>query len=62
MTAIINFFKSSWGEFKKVHFPSRKDTVAITIRAVFLILIFAILLGLTDFAIGSLVEYVLNTR
>jgi preprotein translocase SecE subunit len=62
MFQVISFFKASWIEFKKVHFPSRKDTIAITVRVLFLIFLFATLLGLIDFAIGNFVQWVLNTR
>jgi len=69
MSSVINtikssreFFKSSWIELKKVHFPSRKDTIAITVRVIFLICLIATLLGITDWCVGSIVKHVLSTK
>jgi len=69
MAGIINtikssrdFFKASWIELKKVHFPNRKDTIAITIRVMFLILLIATMLGVTDWCIGSIVKMIMDTR
>lgn len=69
MSSVINsikssrdFFKSSWIELKKVHFPGRKDTIAITIRVMFLILLIATMLGVTDWCVGSIVKKVMDAR
>lgn len=56
------FLKASWIELKKVHFPSRKDTIAITVRVIFLVFLIAALLGVTDWCIGSIVKKVLNVN
>ncbi|MBP9838425.1 MAG: preprotein translocase subunit SecE [Proteobacteria bacterium] len=44
----IGFFRESWLEFKKVHRPTRQETIDLTIRVFLLIFIFAIFLGLAD--------------
>ena len=56
----FGFMKSSVEELRKVHFPTRQETIRSSIGVLFLIIVFASFLGLTDWAVGSVMRYVLN--
>ena len=60
ITKGFRFTKSSVEELKKVHFPTRQETIQSSIGVLLLIIVFAIFLGTTDWAIGSIMRYVLN--
>ncbi len=49
MKRIIQFFKDSVSELKKVSWPSREDVTASTKVVVISVVIFAAILGLVDF-------------
>ena len=49
MKKIIQFFKDSVAELKKVSWPSRDDVVSSTKIVVISVIIFAAVLGLVDF-------------
>jgi preprotein translocase SecE subunit len=47
---IINYFKETKAEAKHIHWPTRKETINITIAVIVLAVVLATLLGLFDFA------------
>jgi len=49
MKKIIQFFKNSFAELKKVVWPSRSEVVSSTKVVIVSTLIFAVVLGLIDF-------------
>lgn len=49
MKKIIQFFKNSFAELKKVVWPSRSEVVSSTKVVIVSTLIFAVVLGLVDF-------------
>ncbi|MBN2509795.1 MAG: preprotein translocase subunit SecE [Spirochaetales bacterium] len=49
MKKIIQFFKDSYGELRKVVWPSREDVIASTKVVVVSTFIFAVVLGFVDF-------------
>ncbi len=49
MKKIIQFFKNSFAELKKVVWPSKSEVVSSTKVVIVSTLIFAVILGLVDF-------------
>ncbi len=60
ITKTQQFFKEVKIEFKKVAWPSRKQTIQSTIVVIILVIIISIFLGLVDFGLSSLIKLVLN--
>ena len=58
----VQFFKEVWIELKKVHFPSWKETRAATVVVVVVVLVFAVYLGLIDFALSNVIQRLLAPR
>jgi len=56
----VEFFKESWQELKKVHWPSRKETYAATAVVIILVLIMVGYLALIDYALTRLIETVVS--
>jgi preprotein translocase subunit SecE len=54
-----SFMEESWGELKKVHFPSRKETQAATLVVVLGVLVVAAYLGLVDFVVTKTIQLLL---
>ena len=52
----IEFFRDSTRELKKVHYPTKDETIQMTLRVFLMIIIFAVFLGFTDFAAGSIMR------
>ena len=57
MKKIIQFFKDSYSELRKVVWPTRDDVVASTKVVVVSTLIFAIVLGFVDFAVVAGIDF-----
>jgi preprotein translocase subunit SecE len=51
MKKIIRFFKESYGELKKVTWPSREEVVSSTKVVLVSVVLIALALGLVDFLI-----------
>ncbi|MCP4482601.1 MAG: preprotein translocase subunit SecE [bacterium] len=49
MKLITNFFKEVYGEYKKVTWPSKEQTIAATIMVVIMVIFFAVFIGLVDY-------------
>lgn len=60
MTNPIQFIKEARAEMTKVVWPSRKETIRITIAVIALSLAVAIFLGLVDFGLTKLFELGIN--
>lgn len=54
------FLEECWAELKKVHWPSRDETRAATIAVVVGVAIAAAYLGLVDFVLSYLIQWVLR--
>lgn len=59
ITKPSGFVKASWAELKKVYSPTRKETVALTLRVLLLLTVFSFFLGVTDWIVGWGMEWVL---
>ena len=58
----IQFIKEARSELTKVVWPSRKETIRITIAVVVLSLAVAVFLGLADYGLTKLIEFILSKR
>jgi preprotein translocase subunit SecE len=58
MRRIISFFQESYAELKKVTWPSREEAVASTKVVLVSTLIIAAMLGLVDFILFKLVDWI----
>lgn len=57
--SFFSFFGDSWGELKKVRWPSRKELVSYTIIVIVTVLLVTIYFWGLDIGISSLVELVI---
>lgn len=57
MRKIIQFFKDSFAELKKVQWPSREEVASNTKVVLVSVLIFAGILGLVDFLLLQAVDF-----
>ncbi|MDA8411538.1 MAG: preprotein translocase subunit SecE [Treponema sp.] len=58
MNKIIQFFKDSYAELRKVVWPSREDVVASTKVVVVSTIIMALALGLVDLILVSGIDFI----
>ena len=56
----VDFATESWDELKKVHPPTKQETIQVTILVVFLVVLFGAFLGLTDKIGGEVMKNVLT--
>jgi len=56
VSRIIRFFKEVWVELGKVVWPSREDTVHLTVVVVVVTLILGAILGAIDIGFGWLID------
>ena len=54
------FAKESWAELKKVHSPTRQETIQATIVVLVMVVIFSMFLGLADFVVGLMMKNILT--
>lgn len=57
--SFFSFFGDSWGELKKVRWPSRKELVSYTIVVIVTVLLVTVYFWGLDIGISSLVELVI---
>jgi preprotein translocase subunit SecE len=55
-----DFLSDAWAEVKKVHYPSREETIRETFRTLFLLIVVAFFLSMTDFIVGRIVQSLLT--
>ena len=55
------FFSESWEELKKVHTPTREETIRASLGVLAMVFIFSIFLGLTDWLVGTVMQKVLTS-
>ena len=59
---IVNYFNSSIEELKKVKWPTKNELVNNTILVVIICIFMAIFLGLLDFGLTHLVEWMISFK
>ena len=60
ITRGVEFYKDSLEEVKKVHYPSREETIRMTIVVIIAVIFFATFLGLADLVVGKLMRSILT--
>lgn len=58
----LAFIGETWAEFKKVIWPTRHDTIRLTIIVVALTVSLGLILGGVDFSFSKLVEFLAGSR
>jgi len=56
---VTEFFKESWQELKKVHWPSRKETYAATLVVIVVVLI-SIFLAVVDLGLTKAIQAIID--
>jgi preprotein translocase subunit SecE len=59
---VLNYFKESREELKKVVWPTRKEVIEMTLAVVIIVVFVATLLGFFDFILAKLLTFVLNLK
>lgn len=60
VTRSIDFFREATSELKKVHPPTRQETIQATIVVLFMVAIFAAFMGLADYIVGNVMRSILT--
>jgi len=55
-----DFFKESWQELKKVHWPSRKETYAATLVVIVVVVLISIFLALVDLGLTKAIQAIID--
>ncbi len=58
MRKIVQFFKDSYAELKKVVWPSREEVAASTKVVIVSVIIFAVVLGAVDFLLLAGIDFI----
>ena len=56
MKRLVQFFKDSYAEMKKVMWPTREEVSSNTVVVLVSTVIIAIILGLIDFVLANIIE------
>ncbi len=59
---LIEFFKESYAELKKVTWLSRQDVIRASVGVFVVVIFFAIYVGLLDFIISRIVSFFVGAR
>jgi preprotein translocase subunit SecE len=57
---LIEFFRESWQELKKVHWPSRKETYAATLVVIIVVILVSMYLALVDLALTKAIQSIVG--
>jgi len=57
---ITEFFKESWQELKKVHWPSRKETYAATLVVIVVVVLISIFLAVVDLGLTKAIQAIID--
>ncbi len=58
MKKIVQFFKDSYAELRKVVWPSREDVIASTKVVIVSTVVMALVLGLVDFVLVAGIDFI----
>lgn len=56
----MSWFSDSWAELKKVHTPTRDETIRSALAVLLMVLAFSFFLGLTDLFVGKIMKIILT--
>ena len=54
------FFKESWQELKKVHWPTRKETYAATLVVIIVVILISIYLAIIDLGLTKAIQAIID--
>lgn len=57
---LTEFFRESWQELKKVHWPSRKETYAATFVVIIVIVLVSVYLALIDLGLTKAIQAIVE--
>ena len=57
---MVDYFEASYGELKKVSWPKKDDVIGSTIVVIVFIIILAMMLGIIDVTVSSVVQLILG--
>ena len=57
---VTEFFKESWQELKKVHWPSRKETYAATLVVIVVVVLISIFLAVVDLGLTKAIQAIID--
>lgn len=57
---LFQFFRDARDELKKVHRPTREETIQVTWVVLLMLISFSVFLGLADLVFGSLMQWLLS--
>ncbi len=57
---VTEFFKESWQELKKVHWPSRKETYAATLVVIVVVVLISIFLAVVDLGLTKAIQAIVD--
>jgi preprotein translocase SecE subunit len=60
IAASRDFIQESLDEVKKVHPPTKQETIQGTIGVIIMVFFFGLFLGLSDLAVGKLMQWILT--
>lgn len=60
MDTVRRFLYEVWGEMKKVSWPSKAETTALTIMVMFLLVLLTLYIGLWDFIFQTVIGFLLD--
>jgi preprotein translocase subunit SecE len=58
----IQFIKEVRSELSKVVWPTRKETIRITVGVIAICVLGAVILGATDFGLTKLIEFIISKQ
>ena len=56
---LVRYFSESWTELRKVTWPSRRESIKLTLAVIIFTTVFTIFMSIADFGIGQVVERIL---
>ena len=60
ISAGVQFVDESWRELKKVHAPTRQETIQASIVVLVMVILFALFLGAADLVVGKVMQTILS--
>lgn len=57
---LAEFFRESWQELKKVHWPSRKETYAATLVVIIVVVLISVYLALVDLGLTKAIQAIVD--
>ncbi len=57
---LTEFFRESWQELKKVHWPSRKETYAATLVVIIVVVLISVYLALVDLGLTKAIQAIVD--